>query len=234
MTRSERVFVWVGGALFVGSLALWVWWYALALDRSQPWSGWTAVAFNTILFTAFASHHSVFARDAVKQRISAIPRRLVRSVYVWIASLLLIAVCVLWQPIGGEGYRVGGAGAVALALVQIAGVWFIYGAVARLDPLELAGIRTEDEARKRTTSGPSGVQITGPYRLVRHPIYLGWILIVFGVSHMTGDRLAFATVSSLYLLVAVPWEERSLRQSFGEDYDRYRRQVRWRVLPYMY
>jgi protein-S-isoprenylcysteine O-methyltransferase Ste14 len=235
MTRFERVFVWVGGALFVGSLALWVWWYALALGRSQPWSGWPSIAFDTILFTAFASHHSVFARDDVKRRMSAIPRRLLRSVYVWIASLLLIAVCLLWQSIGGEVYRVTGTGTVALALVQIAGIWFIYGAVARLDPLELAGIRTEDEAaRRRTASGPSALQITGPYRLVRHPIYLGWILIVFGVSHMTGDRLAFATVSSLYLIVAVPWEERSLRQSFGEDYDRYTRQVRWRVLPYMY
>ena len=235
MTRSELVFVWVGGALFVGSLALWVWWYALALGRSQPWSGWRPFVFDMILFTAFASHHSVFARDAVKRRMSAIPRHLLRSVYVWIASLLLIGVCLLWQPIGGEVYRVTGAGAVALALVQIGGVWFIYGAVARLDPLELAGIRTEDEAaRRRATSGPSALQITGPYRLVRHPIYLGWILIVFGVSHMTGDRLAFATVSSLYLIVAVPWEERSLRQSFGEDYDRYMRQVRWRVLPYMY
>jgi len=235
MTRFELVFVWVGGALFVGSLALWVWWYTLALGRSEPWSGWPPFGFDMILFTAFALHHSVFARDAVKRRMSAIPRHLLRSVYVWIASLLLIAVCLLWQSIGGEVYRVPGAGAVALALVQIAGVWFIYGAVARLDPLELAGIRTEDEAaRRRAASGPSALQITGPYRLVRHPIYLGWILIVFGVGHMTGDRLAFAMVSSLYLIVAVPWEERSLRQSFGEDYDRYMRQVRWRVLPYMY
>src|SRR4029450_2241091 len=156
MTRFELVFVWVGGALFVGSLALWVWWYALALGRSQLWSGWPSIAFDTILFTAFASHHSVFARDAVKRRMSAIPRRLIRSVYVWIASLLLIAVCLLWQPIGGEGYRVTAPGAFALALVQTGGAWFIYGAVARLDPLELAGIRTEDEAaRRRATSGPS-------------------------------------------------------------------------------
>jgi methanethiol S-methyltransferase len=235
MTRFERVFVWVGGALFVGSLALWAWWYAYRLGHSAPWSGWQAVALDTTLFTVFASHHSVFARDGVKQRMSAIPRRLLRSVYVWIASLLLIAVCVLWQSIGGDVYRVTGAGVVALALVQIAGVWFIYGAVARLDPLELAGIRTEDDAaRRRQASGPGALQITGPYRFVRHPIYLGWILIVFGVSHMTGDRLAFAVVSSLYLMVAVPWEERSLRKSFGEDYDRYTRQVRWRVLPYMY
>ena len=74
----------------------------------------------------------------------------------------------------------------------------------------------------------------GPYRLVRHPIYFGWILSVFGAAHMTGDRLAFAAISSLYLVIAVPWEERSLRQSFGADYDRYTEKVRWRVLPFLY
>jgi methanethiol S-methyltransferase len=234
MTRSERVFVWVGGALFVGSLAWWVWWYGYWLGRSQPWSGWLTVTVDTVLFTVFATHHSLFARERIKQRMSAIPRRLLRSVYVWIASLLLVAVCVLWQPIGGELYRATGAAVALSVLVQLAGVWVIAGAVARIDPLELAGIRTEDVAASNSTAGPSALQITGPYRIVRHPIYLGWILIVFGVAHMTGDRLAFAVISSLYLIVAVPWEERSLRQSFGEDYVRYMRQVRWRVLPYMY
>ena len=235
MTRSERAFVWVGGALFVGSLALWVWWYAYWLGRSQPWSGWRTVAVDAALFTVFASHHSVFARDRVKARIPAIPRRLLRSAYVWLASLLLVAVCTLWLTIGGEVYRIPGAGAVAMWLVQLAGVSIIAGAVARIDPLELAGIRTDEEsAARRTVAGPGALQVTGPYRLVRHPIYLGWILVVFGVAHMTGDRLAFAAISSLYLIVAVPWEERSLRQSFGEDYVRYTRRVRWRVLPYVY
>ncbi len=105
-----------------------------------------------------------------------------------------------------------------------------------IDPLELAGIRTPDEdaGAGTTPARPSALQIAGPYRLVRHPLYLGWILVVFGAAHMTGDRLAFAVISSFYLLVAVPWEERSLRQSFGEDYDRYKRLVRWRVVPYLY
>jgi methanethiol S-methyltransferase len=235
MTRSERVFVWAGGTLFVGSLALWVWWYAVALGRSQPWSGWQPVLMDAALFTVFALHHSVFARDGIKQRMPAVPQRLVRSVYVWIASLLLVAVCLLWQTIGGELYDAPTAVAAALALVQLVGVGIIARAVARIDPLELAGIRTEHElASRRATAGPSALQITGPYRLVRHPIYLGWILIVFGAAHMTGDRLAFAAISSFYLVIAVPWEERSLRQSFGTDYDRYSRQVRWRVLPFLY
>lgn len=236
MTKFERLFVWVGGALFVGSLAVWAWWYLFWLSQSRPWSGWRSLAYDAALFTIFAAHHSLFARESAKRRLSAIPRRLLRSVYVWIASLLLIAVCLLWQTIGGDVYRTTSAGAVALAVVQFAGVWVIARAVARIDPLELAGIRTANraDAGPSTPTRPGALQIAGPYRWVRHPVYLGWILIVFGAAHMTGDRLAFAAISSLYLIAAVPWEERSLMQSFGDDYVRYTQQVRWRVLPYLY
>jgi len=234
MTRFERLFVWVGGGLFVGSLALWGWWFVVSLSVSRPWAGWGPLAFDTALFTLFASHHSLFARDAVKQWMSAIPRRLLRSVYVWIASLLLIAVCLLWQPIGGDVYRTPRAGAVALALVQLFGVWVIAASVSLIDPLELAGIRTPDDTIDASAARPSALQIVGPYGWVRHPIYLGWMLVVFGVAHMTGDRLTFAVISSLYLIVAVPWEEKSLRQSFGTEYDRYKERVRWRIVPYVY
>ena len=57
---------------------------------------------------------------------------------------------------------------------------------------------------------------------------------VFGAAHMTGDRLAFAVISTAYLVVAIPWEERSLLRVFGEEYARYKQQVRWRVVPYLY
>jgi protein-S-isoprenylcysteine O-methyltransferase Ste14 len=72
------------------------------------------------------------------------------------------------------------------------------------------------------------------YAWVRHPIYFGWVLAVFGTPHMTGDRLAFAIVSTMYLMVAVPLEERSLRRSFGDAYVRYTRDVRWRMIPFIY
>src|SRR5439155_1639909 len=108
---------------------------------------------------------------------------------------------------------VAGARSVAHAAVQLAGLWLIARSVAHIDPLELAGIRA--------SRGSSSLQIGGPYRLVRHPLYLGWMIAVFGTAHMTGDRLAFAAISSLYLVIAVPWEERSLMQSFGNDYRYY-------------
>ena len=53
-------------------------------------------------------------------------------------------------------------------------------------------------------------------------------------SVMTADRLTFAVITTAYLLVAIPWEERSLRRIFGEPYIRYQQAVRWRVVPYVY
>jgi methanethiol S-methyltransferase len=74
----------------------------------------------------------------------------------------------------------------------------------------------------------------GGYGFVRHPIYLGWMLMVWGAPVMSLSRLTFASVSTLYLLLAIPFEERSLRARFGAAYDAYVRAVRWRVLPGVY
>jgi protein-S-isoprenylcysteine O-methyltransferase Ste14 len=65
-------------------------------------------------------------------------------------------------------------------------------------------------------------------------LYLGWMLALFGAAHMTGDRLTFAVFTALYLIVGVRWEERSLERSLGAEYGRYARQVRWRIVPYLY
>lgn len=222
------MFVWLGGALFVGSLAYCVWWYAFALSTARPGVSWSALAIDVLLLGVFAVHHSVLARERVKARMSRfVPERLLRSVYVWTASVLLIMVCASWAPIGGELYRVPGDWrAFALAGVQLYGVWLIIQSVRGIDPLELAGIRRE------TARGP--LQVGGPYALVRHPLYFGWVLAVFATPHMTGDRFAFAALTTLYLVIAIPLEERSLARSFGADYARYARQVRWRIIPFIY
>jgi hypothetical protein len=228
MTRFGYVFVWSGGALFVLSLAACA--YAYLFVWASPAANafaWTSVAINAALFGVFALHHSLFARKSMKQLVARIvPDRLVRSFYVWTASLLLLMVLAYWQPISGEAYAVTGWRAIAHAAVQAGGLWLIARSVATIDPLELAGIRP--------STGSDSLQITGPYRWVRHPVYLGWVLVVFGAAHMTGDRLAFAAFTTAYLCMAIPWEERSLLQMFGEPYARYRRMVRWRIIPYVY
>jgi len=69
---------------------------------------------------------------------------------------------------------------------------------------------------------------------VRHPLYFGWALLVFGAPHMTADRFTFAIVSTFYLALAIPFEERDLDDTFGSEYARYREHVRWRMLPGLY
>jgi len=224
---GARAFVWTGGALFVTSLSSCAWSYLVLFGRPLLFAGWTPVALDAALITIFALHHSLFAREPVKAWLArSIPAAVLRSTYVWIASLLLMLVSAAWQPIGGEVYSARGLLAIALIAVQIVGLSITARGVARIDPLELAGIRAEAQTQ--------GLQVAGPYRWVRHPLYFGWALMVFGAAHMTGDRLAFATITTCYLIVAIPWEERSLQQSFGDSYRRYMGDVRWRMIPFIY
>jgi protein-S-isoprenylcysteine O-methyltransferase Ste14 len=228
---KRRLFAWLGGAMFVGALAYCLWSFLVTWSEARrpgTFAGWSAVAFDAALFTVFALHHSVLARERVKNRIGRlIPGDLLRPVYVWIASLLLILTCALWQPTGRDLYAVAGVRVFLHAAVQLIGLWLIAQSVRAIDPLELAGIR-------EPAAGLAALQTAGPYRLVRHPLYLGWVLAAFGPGHMTGDRLAFAVISSLYLVLAVPWEERSLEHAFGEAYAAYKRRVRWRMIPFVY
>ena len=219
--------MWGGGGAFVLSLAACTYVFAVAWEAPPAdGGGWRALAIDAGLFGVFALHHSVFARESVKGWISRIvPAHLLRSCYVWTASALLVAVLALWQPIAGDLYHVAGPASLANAGVQLFGIWLIAGSVARISALELAGIEP---------AAGDALQIGGPYRWVRHPLYLGWLLVVFGAAHMTANRLAFASTSAAYLLLAIPWEERSLLRAFGEPYARYQRAVRWRVLPYVY
>lgn len=222
----SRIFVWLGGVVFVGSLALCAWWFLTILARPSPIDRTAALA-DVALLSVFALHHSVFAREPVKLWMTLfVPTALQRSVYVWIASTLLIIVCLGWQRIGGTLYDQHGARALAHAACQLFGAGLIARSVAGIDPLELAGIRQQ--------AVRGGLQTSGPYSWVRHPLYLGWIIVVFGTAHMTGDRLAFAVITTAYLIAAVPWEERSLVNSFGDAYREYQRRVRSRIIPYVF
>jgi methanethiol S-methyltransferase len=237
--RWDRLFVWLGGGLFAGALALCA--YAYLVSWSDPAAGaphaipgargWSGLAVDVGLFGLFAAHHSLFARETVKVRLArVVPPRLLRSVYVWTASILLILVCLCWQPIGRNLYTVSGPQRFAHAALQLAGLWIIAASVAVIDGLELAGIRGPSDPG----GAPPSLQERGPYRCVRHPLYLGWMLATLGAAHMTADRLAFAAISSIYLLTAMPWEERSLERAFPGGYRRYSRRVRWRLIPYIY
>ena len=232
-TAISAVVATGGGLLFAASLAYFGWQYVRGFDTPPPpgASAAGAVAIDLALFSLFALHHSLFARTGLKAAVTRKIPALERSAYVWIASLLFIAVCAWWQPVPGVAWHASGVLAAVLAGVQVAGGIFTLVAARHLDVLELAGVR---QALHLTSGRASGLDDYGPYGLVRHPIYFAWLLLVWPAPLMNGTRLVFAAVSTIYLVVAIPYEERDLRRHFGTAYDEYSRKVPWRLLPRIY
>jgi protein-S-isoprenylcysteine O-methyltransferase Ste14 len=231
-SRARVAFAMAGGALFAGSLLYFAWEYLAGFDAPAiAGTGRAAVTINIALFTAFALHHSVFARAGLKAAIArAAGSTLERSVYVWIASLLFVGVCAYWQPVPGHLWQVAAPWSWLLHAVQAGGAAFTLAAARHLDVLELSGVA---QATGRPPAR-SGLDDHGPYGLVRHPIYFAWLLLVWPTPDMNATRFVFAITSTVYLLVAIPYEERDLRRTFGEAYSRYSKKVPWRILPGVY
>jgi protein-S-isoprenylcysteine O-methyltransferase Ste14 len=216
-----------GLVVFMASLAVLAWWWTFTASREAAGGGLRAAGLDVLLFSVFALHHSVLARPRAKALVRRVlPDDLVRTSYVWTGSLLLIGTCMLWQPVGGTLYEATGAGAAALGAVQLLGVVVALLAVRHISVRELAGLAAPGSVDE--------LERHGLYGFVRHPLYLGWVLMFFGAARMTGDRLLFAVISTMYLLIAMPFEEAGLQQQFGERYVEYRKAVRWRLIPYIH
>ena len=225
-----------GGLAFVGSLSVGVIayavWFGLPAGRWTAAVAWPAVAIDVALFSGFALHHSIFARVGARQWVaSAASPALERTAYVWIASVLFVVMCWAWRPVPGVAWDASAPWSIVLGTAQLIGVGLSLAGARQLDVWDLSGLR---QAFGRAPSARHELTRSGLYGLVRHPIYLGWVLMVWPAAMMTGTRLVFAAVSTVYLLVAIPFEERTLRRDFGPAYDLYARDVRWRLVPYLY
>ena len=242
-TPTAHLFAWTGATVFVLSLSYFLYSYWVVFGRTADGAlRASAVIWDVALFSAFAAHHSVFAREPVRRRLARTFPHLERSVYVWVASLLFIVVCWLWQPVAGVVWELDGPARVAAVVVHVGGIVFSVYSASLIDAFDLAGVRQLNDQRPTPNaqrlpnpdSQPEEFKTTGPYGLVRHPIYLGWFLIVFAIGTMTMTRLVFAVVSCAYILVAIPFEERSIMASSGGAYDRYTKRVPRKLIPGLY
>jgi protein-S-isoprenylcysteine O-methyltransferase Ste14 len=243
-SAAERACAWGGAGAFVASLLYFLFSYDITFVKAVEGAASSgAVVWDVVLFSIFALHHSVFARTGMRDAIQRRWPRLERSLYVWAASLLLIVTCALWRPVAGDVWLLYGWPAILLRLLHLGGIVLAVASAAALDIWELSGVRqisgagssaSARSASARPAYAEDEFKTTGPYGVVRHPIYSGWFLLVFAVPHMTMTRLVFAVVSSLYVLIAIPLEERSLVASSAGAYDRYKEKVRFRLVPGVY
>jgi protein-S-isoprenylcysteine O-methyltransferase Ste14 len=167
------------------------------------------------------------ARPAFKQWWTRIvPQPAERSTYVLFSSFALLLVFWQWQPMGGIIWQVQNPTGQTILFTLFAVGWvLVLVATFLINHFDLFGLRQVSLylQGKEYTSLKFGTP--GPYRYVRHPLYVGWLLAFWATPTMTATHLVFALLTTAYILIAIHFEERDLLAAHGEEYAVYRRQV---------
>ncbi len=208
---------------FVGNLPF----VPLTVDRGPEAPLLAALAIDAALIAGFGLQHSVMARQGFKSWWTRfVPRQAERSVYVLAASLMLILLFLFWRPIAGTVWRVEQPTAVLVLQGIFAAGWLlVLLSTFLINHFELFGLQ-------QAWFHASGRQAAAPvfrqpffYRLVRHPLYLGFFIAFWATPVMSYGHLLLAAGLSVYMLVAIRYEERDLVGLFGRDYEDYRSRV---------
>jgi methanethiol S-methyltransferase len=186
----------------------------------------TALAVNLGLLTLFAVQHSVMARQGFKRWWTQyIPKAAERSTYVLLSSVALLAMFWFWQPMGGVIWNVQDPAArVVLTGLFLSGFVIVVAVTFLINHFDLFGLRQVWLHLRGEQYTPLQFRTPGPYKYVRHPLYIGWLLAFWATPTMTVAHLVFALTTTAYILVAIQFEERDLMRAHPEYVD-YRKQV---------
>ena len=198
-----------------------------SLDGPRSGSLAAGIAINAFLLALFAVQHSLMARPWFKERWTRIvPAVLERSTYVLFSSVALILLFWQWRPLGGVVWSVVDPLARGVIWALFAFGWgLVLVATFLINHFDLFGLRQVwlNLVGRPYTRLAFGTP--GPYRLVRHPLYVGWLFAFWMAPTMTFAHLLFAIATTGYILIAIQLEERDLVADHGESYEDYRRRV---------
>ena len=190
----------------------------------------TAVAVDLALIGLFGLQHSIMARPAFKRAWTrVVPAAIERSTFVLASGVALGMLLWWWRPLEGELWNASGAALAAVGAAFALGALILVGATFMIDHFELFGLKQAWRVRD-ARGGPAEFRVVLLYRLVRHPIMLGMLVMLWAAPRMTLDHLVLSLGLTAYILVALHFEERDLEHEHGQAYRRYQRTVP-RLLP---
>jgi protein-S-isoprenylcysteine O-methyltransferase Ste14 len=197
------------------------------MDSAAADPFWVALAINAGLLGLFAVQHSVMARPAFKRRLTRyIPAAAERSTYVLLSSLALLLLFWQWRPMGGVVWHIENPiGAGLLHAGFVFGWLLVLVTTFLINHFDLFGLRQVWMFFRGEPYRPLKFVTPGPYKLVRHPLYVGWLCAFWFTPTMTVAHLVFAIATSTYILIAIQFEERDLVDIHGADYVEYRKRT---------
>jgi protein-S-isoprenylcysteine O-methyltransferase Ste14 len=186
-----------------------------------------AVVVNLLLMSLFAVQHSVMARRQFKEWWTQyVPKPVERSTYVLLASLALILLFWQWRPIPTVVWQVADPQlAMAILVVSFVGWVLVFFSTFLINHFELFGLHQVANNLAGRDMPPLRFKTPVLYKVVRHPIYLGFIIAFWAAPTMTAGHLLFAAVTTVYIFVGIALEEHDLIELFGDEYRRYRERV---------
>ncbi len=209
---------------FLGVFLRAIWFVWTMDDFAHPSPLVRALLINAALLASFAVQHSGMARQGFKRAWTRfVPACLERSTYVLMASLVLLALVQFWQPLPGVIWTVHNPAAVTFLEVLFWLGWtLLFTCTLLIDHFDLFGLKQVWKYWRGEKYEPPKFRTPGPYRLVRHPLYLGFLIAFWSAPRMTSGHLFFAVMCTAYILLAIQLEERDLITFHGEAYRIYR------------
>ncbi len=197
------------------------------IDSGEPISAIRAIITDGLLLALFAIQHSVMARPGFKRLWTRIiPEPAERSTYNVLTSVLLLLLIWQWRPMTETVWNIeDGAGRLLMTALYWAGWVLVMGSTFFLNHLDFFGLRQVYLYLRGREYTPLQFKTPAVYRLVRHPIMLGFVITFWSAPQMTAGHLFFAVATTAYILVGIRFEERDLAHLHGSTYEEYRRRV---------
>jgi len=183
-----------------------------------------SVLINLFLIALFGIQHSVMARQGFKERWTRlVPQPIERSTYVLFASTMLVILFLFWQPLPDTIWSLSGAPGATLMAISFLGWAIVLLSTFLINHFHLFGLLQAYQYLTNKRSNDLRFRTPFFYKLVRHPLYLGFLIAFWAAPVMTVGHLLFSIAMTVYIFIGIWHEERDLSDQFGERYERYKR-----------